>query len=94
MKLIRDKIPEIAKAKGEVMKLHVASEDEYSRLLVAKLIEEAHEYRLKPSAEELADILEVARALSVQFGGIDVVEKIREKKASERGGFSKKIVLE
>jgi len=94
MKLIRDKIPEIAKAKGEVMKVHLASDEEFARLLIAKLVEEAAEFRLKPSVEELADVLEVVRALSLQFGGMSEVEKAREKKADERGVFSKKIILE
>ncbi len=94
MKLIRDKVPEIMKAKGEMPKTHVAGDEEYARLLIAKLIEEAHEYRLKPSAEELGDILEVVHALAQQYGGFEKVDDVRKKKTAERGNFSQKIVLD
>lgn len=93
MKLIRDKIPEIMKAKGENPKTHIAGEDEFRHLLIMKLIEEAHEYKLKPSADELGDILEVVHAISEQYGGFDKVNEVRKKKTAERGNFSKKIVL-
>ena len=94
MKLIRDNVPEIMKAKGETPKTHIADEEEYKRLLIAKLIEEAHEYRLKPSAEELGDVLEVVHALAEQYGGFERVDEVRKKKTAERGNFSKRIVLE
>jgi predicted house-cleaning noncanonical NTP pyrophosphatase (MazG superfamily) len=94
MKLIRDKIPEIMKAKGETPKTHIAADEEYARLLIAKLIEEALEYKLQPSAEELGDILEVVHALASQYGGFEKVDEVRKKKTSERGNFSKRIVLD
>ncbi len=94
MKLIRDKVPEIMKAKGESPKTHIASEDEFKHLLVMKLIEEAHEFKLKPSAEELGDVLEVVNAISQQYGGFDKVDEVRKKKSAERGSFSKRIVLD
>ncbi len=82
------------KADGKNPQTHIADEEEYKRLLIAKLIEEAHEYRLKPSAEELGDILEVVHALSEQYGGFDKVDETRKKKTSERGNFSNRIVLD
>ncbi|HLF54313.1 MAG TPA: nucleoside triphosphate pyrophosphohydrolase [Candidatus Nanoarchaeia archaeon] len=94
MKLIRDKIPEIMKAKGENPKTHTANEEEFKHLLTMKLIEEAHEYKLKPSAEELGDILEVIHAISEQYGGFDKVNELRKKKTAERGNFSKHTVLD
>lgn len=94
MKLIRDKVPELMKADGKNPQTHIAGEEEYKRLLIAKLIEEALEYKSKPSAEELGDILEVARALSIQYGGFEKVDEVRKKKTSERGDFSKRIVLD
>ncbi len=94
MKLIRDKIPEIMKSKGETPKTHIAAEEEFKHLLVMKLIEESHEYKLKPSAEELGDVLEVVHALAEQYGGFEKVDEVRRKKAAERGNFSKKIVLD
>ncbi len=94
MKLIRDKVPEIMKAKGETPKTHIAGEEEYKRLLISKLVEEAHEYRLKPSADELGDVLEVVHALAQQYGGFEKVDDVRKKKGVERGNFSKRIVLD
>jgi len=94
MKLVRDKIPEIMKAKGENPKTHIAAEDEFRHLLIMKLIEECHEYKLKPSAEELGDILEVVHALAEQYGGFEKVDDVRKKKSAERGSFTKKIVLD
>jgi predicted house-cleaning noncanonical NTP pyrophosphatase (MazG superfamily) len=94
MKLIRDKVPEIMKADGKNSQIHIAGDEEFKRLLISKLIEEAMEYKLKPSAEELGDILEVVHALAQQHGGFDKVEEVRKKKTSERGNFSKRIVLD
>ncbi|MFG2951903.1 nucleoside triphosphate pyrophosphohydrolase [Streptomyces adustus] len=43
--------------------------------------------------EELADVLEVVRALAADLRvDADQLEKIREAKAGERGGFAKRIV--
>lgn len=94
MKLIRDKVPEIMKSDGKNPQTHIADEEEYKRLLIAKLVEEALEYKLKPSSEELGDILEVVHALAQQYGGFDKVDEVRKKKTAERGNFSKRIVLD
>ena len=43
---------------------------------------------------ELADLLEVIRALAVSYGcSIEELERIRVEKAKERGGFEKRILL-
>ncbi len=94
MKLIRDRIPEIMKADGKNPKTHIAADEEFRHLLVMKLVEEAHEFKLKPSAEELGDVLEVVHAIAEQYGGFEKVDEVRKKKAVERGSFSKKFVLE
>lgn len=94
MKLIRDKVPEIMKADGKNPQTHIAGDEEFKRLLIAKLVEEALEYKLKPSADELGDILEVVNALALQYGGFENVDEVRKKKTSERGNFSKRIVLD
>lgn len=94
-KLVRDKIPEIIKSKGVVPKVHTASEEEYREKLREKLLEEVQEYLEEPSTEELGDILEVVYALSLLDGvSREELEKVREKKALERGGFEQKIILE
>lgn len=62
--------------------------------LHAKLGEEVAEFQQEQSAEELADILEVLRALSGAHG-IDwaEVEAFSTSKRAERGGFDKGIYL-
>jgi predicted house-cleaning noncanonical NTP pyrophosphatase (MazG superfamily) len=94
-KLVRDKIPEIIKNKGEFSKTHIATDDEYWQLLLTKLNEEAEEYSKDPNLSELADILEVINAI-IEFKNVDIneLEKLRLKKKEDRGGFSNRIVLE
>lgn len=94
-KLIRDKIPEIIKEDDEEPITHIANDDEYAQKLKEKLEEEAKEFIEDDDIEELADILEVIYAIC-EFRGVDFqrVEKIRQNKKEERGGFSNKIILE
>lgn len=89
-KLVRDKIPELY-AEGTY---RVAEPDEYAALLRAKLAEETQEYLADRSPEELADVLEVVRALA-RTHGLDLadLERLREAKAARRGGFDQGIVL-
>ena len=68
MKLIRDKIPIIALAKGETMSVRIASDNEYEILLRRKLMEELSEYLESEEPEELADIFEVLRAIANSRG--------------------------
>ncbi len=93
MKLIRDKIPEIAMAKGETMLTHVASDAEYSALLKEKLFEEVIEFMDSESPEELADILEIIRALAEHKSiSMHQLYALRDKKRAERGGFGGRTV--
>lgn len=94
MKLVRDKIPEIA-TNREFVKL---SDEGYTKYLKEKLIEEATEYSNAISKEsrieELADVLEVFYAiLDNEKIYLDELEEIRLKKLDERGGFENKIAL-
>lgn len=94
-KLVRDKIPEIIKATGKTCTCSVLSEQEYLSLLDAKLNEEVAEYQESGSLEELADILEVIRAIAAARGSsFDEVETIRNAKREKRGGFEQRILLE
>ncbi len=94
-KLIRDKIPEIIAKNGSKAITHTATDEEYLATLYAKVLEELEEFKAKPSTEEMADIIEVLRALAqhknIAWGSI---EPIRQKKYEERGGFEKKIILD
>lgn len=94
-KLVRDRIPEICERNGQKASYTVLNQEDYIVCLRKKLLEEVNEYLESETAEELADILEVIDALAnlKQKSFMDVV-RIKEKKADERGGFSKRIFLE
>ena len=63
-------------------------------MLDAKLDEELAEYHKDHSIEELADLLEVIRAVAVARGySLEELERIRANKAAKRGGFEKRILL-
>jgi predicted house-cleaning noncanonical NTP pyrophosphatase (MazG superfamily) len=96
-KLVRDKIPEIIRTTGVEPRVWIAEPDEYQSLLRAKLREEVDELlgANDPAnvAEEFADVLEVLFTLAAEFGiDRDQLEKHRRAKASERGGFVRRIV--
>ncbi|MCX6720707.1 MAG: nucleoside triphosphate pyrophosphohydrolase [Candidatus Staskawiczbacteria bacterium] len=94
-KLVRDKIPDIIKSKGEVAKIHVADDIEYWQKLKEKLQEEVGEFMVDESTEEITDILEVIDAI-VDFKKIDKkeLEKVKADKTEKRGCFKKKIILD
>jgi len=94
-KLVRDKIPEIIKSRGDVPVTHIADEKEYEEALVSKLQEEVGEFLTNPCAEEAADILEVLRAIcALKNINLDNIEAVRQQKADERGAFEQKIILD
>lgn len=94
-KLVRDKIPEHIRKKGGTPVTHIADEKEYWEKLKEKLIEEIEEFKEEESAEEFADLLEVIDAIA-DYKNFDrrEIEKIREKKAEERGKFKDRIILD
>ena len=93
-KLVRDRIPEIIEASGKSCTCQVLDDQAYLAALDEKLNEELSEYRQDKSMEELADLLEVIRAvITVRGSTWDEVESLRKAKAEERGGFAKKILL-
>ena len=94
-KLVRDKIPEIIRKKGETAITHIADEVEYWTKLKEKIAEEVKEFQEAESAEELADVLEVIDAI-VEFKKMDMneVRRIQREKAEKRGGFKERIILE
>src|SRR3954463_998238 len=84
-KLVRDRIPEIITAAGERPVTRVADPIEYRALLRAKLVEELHEFLESEDPAELADVLEVVRALAADLGSsTEALEEIRRRKAAER----------
>ncbi len=97
-KLVRDKIPNIIKEKGEIPVVRVLDEKEYKMELERKLYEEYKEViesfgnlRL----EELADMLEVINELANLEGScLNNVVAIADGKRRKRGGFKNQIFLE
>ena len=93
-KLVRDRIPEIIEQSGKNCITSVLPESEYIEMLDKKLNEELAEYQESKSLEELADLLEVIRAVAAARGSsIEEIENIRSEKAAARGGFKKRIML-
>lgn len=93
-KLVRDKIPEIIEASGKACTVEILSDEEYLRMVDAKLDEELAEYHQNQNIEELADLLEVIYAAAVARGyTLAQLEAVRAEKAEKRGGFQKKIRL-
>ncbi len=98
-KLVRDKIPEIIENDGETPVVRVLNDDEY-RIELEKKLKEEYEEVLSANGkeeilEELADMLEIIRALAIlEDEDIQTVINIMDKKREKRGGFTKKIFLE
>ncbi|MFQ6040410.1 MAG: nucleoside triphosphate pyrophosphohydrolase [Candidatus Poribacteria bacterium] len=93
-KLVRDRIPDIIAADGRRAKTRVLGEHEYVSELKRKLAEEVEEFQASGDAGELADIMEVVYALAVHLGvNPPELEKMRQAKRDERGGFDRKIFL-
>lgn len=91
-KLVRDKIPEYIKEKGEDVVFHIADDKEYWEKLLEKVLEE---FKISQSIEELADLLEVLEAIA-KYKGFDTkkLEDIKNKKAKEKGRFDKRLILD
>ena len=62
-KLVRDRIPEIIESDGKTCCTEILSDADYLTLLDEKLDEELAEYQESKSLEEMADLLEVMRAV-------------------------------
>jgi len=97
-KLVRDKIPQIIKANGKSHRTRILSDEEYKKELKTKLREEAEEYfqakNSQEALEEMADMLEVIRALASTHGANwEELEAIRVQKAEARGGFDDRVYL-
>ena len=93
-KAIRDKIPDIIKKSGNSYNVKKLSDDEFLPELEKKLREEVEEYLENKSVEELTDIIEVINRIS-ELKGVshNELEKIRQKKADERGKFNENLFL-
>ena len=87
------------RAKGyEVADLGETWDSGYQGALRSKLLEEAQEAEAAPDeqlASELADVLEVLRALATAYGMTsEDIERQANRKRAQRGGFYRRIFLE
>jgi predicted house-cleaning noncanonical NTP pyrophosphatase (MazG superfamily) len=97
MKLVRDRIPELAATNGQPLAWHQADPTEFARRLRNKLLEEASEAAAatEPAAllEELGDVLQVLYALATHAGYSPAeVECARARKARTHGAYTHRIV--
>lgn len=93
-KLVRDRIPDIIEASGKTCSTEILSDNEYLKMIDAKLDEELAEYHQDQNIEELADLIEVIYATAKARGySLEELERVRAEKAAKRGGFDKKILL-
>jgi len=91
-KLVRDKIPDMIRARGEKPILEDVNKVWFERCLRMKLIEEAQELMVAEDhpdiIDEMADCLEVLQEICIQNGmAWSHVEDRRKAKREERGGF-------
>ena len=97
-KLVRDKIPSIITNNGEFPVTRILNDEEYKIELERKLYEEYKEVinsKDKDRLEELADMIEVIKALaSLEGKNLQDIILIAEQKREKRGGFKDKIYLE
>ena len=92
--LIRDRIPEIIQSSGKTCVTEILSDEDYIRMVDAKLDEELAEYHKDQNIEELADLVEVIYAAAKARGySLAQLEAVRAEKASARGAFEKKLLL-
>lgn len=97
-KLVRDKIPHIITSSGKECRTRILDSEEYKQELRTKLQEESDEYLNASSdqeaLEELADMLEVIRALAEVHGANAArLDKLRADKAEARGAFQERVYL-
>lgn len=93
-KLVRDRIPDIIREKGEPAVTREVLDEELDEALRIKLQEEVDEFLAARNAEELADIMEVVYALGERLGVPPAqLERLRLEKREKRGGFEQGIML-
>ncbi len=94
-KLVRDRIPELIAGQGKRCATKVLAEAEFAQALDQKLQEELAEYLADGSLAELADLVEVVRAI-VAIKGVtwEDFERLRLEKREQRGGFERRLWLE
>src|SRR4051794_32693596 len=96
-KLVRDKILLDMQALGQQVTVRKLNDEEFVAKLADKLVEEAKEFDpSEPKAsDELADILEVIKALAKEMGiNFDELRELQAKRREKRGGFQERFFVE
>ena len=97
-KLVRDRVPDLIRSRGEIAETTVLGARDYTTALLDKLVEEAVELRLAEPGqhiEELADVWEVLTTAVEQLGfSMAEVEQAATFKRVVRGGFAERLWLE
>jgi predicted house-cleaning noncanonical NTP pyrophosphatase (MazG superfamily) len=97
-KLVRDRIPEIIQAQGQHPVTRILDNASYQEALLAKLAEEtreAQEAAAEDLRDELADIVEVIRALATAVGmSLGAASCARRRQAHPPRRLRRRIFLE
>ena len=97
-KLVRDNIPNIIQSKGEEAIVRILDDVDYKNELEKKLLEEYNEVLESSNEqriEELADMLEVIRALAkLENKTLEDVIECANAKSEKRGAFERRVFLE
>jgi predicted house-cleaning noncanonical NTP pyrophosphatase (MazG superfamily) len=96
VKLVRDRIPELATANSQRGSFQQATDPEFARCLRTKLLEEAQEAATASPAElaeELGDVLQILYALATDAGyAAAEIECARAPKARTHGTYTRRIL--
>lgn len=96
-KLVRDRIPDLIRADGRIPVVEVLPDKQRRPALLDKLAEESAEAAAASTEdlpEELADVVEVVRALAQDLGlSLEAVVQLADTKRDARGGFDKGLFL-
>ncbi len=89
-KLIRDRIPEIIETQGQCCIVKQLSDEEYLKMVDAKLDEELAEYHKDQNLEELTELVEVIYSAAEARGfTVEQLEQARLQKKNQRERFGK-----
>ena len=94
-KLVRDKIPELIKQKGDSPITETLDDNtKYLKAVHRKLSEEIDVYHKDRNVDNLADILEVIYTLAKYYGKTpEYLEQVRTEKHKQSGGYDNKTFL-
>lgn len=95
-RLVRDRIPEIIEAMGNIAVWHELTDDEiFGKALLAEITRTGGRFAESENLETLSDLLEAIDAwLSVRGLTMEEVNHAREEKRKRCGGFEKRMFLE